>query len=366
MGRWQRRRLQASGFRLQARGLKPELLLALVGIACAHGRGEPRRIEITEPTVITTGPPQELPLGEMDDATLFDVGTRAFQAGDFEKAALHFDRLWSSFPASSSRPAALWNAALARERLGQFAAALERFEKYIELKNDPDAQLHAALAEYRLGQLPAAAQRLHEIEARPGLPVLTKAKAMVQEAVCRIESGLRADGERLLRSALDIYENDREERVDPALPAQAEFWLGEAFRGASREERLDPQAMDEKALGDALEKKAQLLLSAQGHYLRSIRRGDGEWATAAGYRIGEMYEELYAELVQAPLPRGLNESQRALYQEQLRKRVKNLVEKAIRIYEQTLSTAQRVGAQTGYVEKIEQALDRLRKLLLPN
>jgi tetratricopeptide (TPR) repeat protein len=365
--RWARRRLQASGFRRQARDLKPELLLALVGIACAHGRAEPQRIEITEPAVITAGPPQEVPLGEMDDATLFDVGTRAFQAGDFEKAVLHFDRLWTSFPSSSNRPAALWNAALARERLGQFAAALERFEKYIELKNnEPDAQLHAALAEYRLGQLPAAAQRLHALAARPGLPALTRAKVMVQEAVCRIEGGSRAEGEHLLRSALDIYENDREERIDPALPAQAEFWLGEVFRGASREERLDPLAMDQKALGDALEKKAQLLLSAQGHYLRSIRRGDGEWATAAGYRIGEMYEELYAELVQAPLPRGLNESQRALYQEQLRKRVKNLVEKAIRIYEQTLSTAQRVGAQTGYVEKIEQALDRLRKLLLPN
>ncbi len=61
-------------------------------------------------------------------------GRAPSRAGDFEKAVLHFDRLWSSFPSSSSRPAALWNAALARERLGQFAAALERFEKYLELK----------------------------------------------------------------------------------------------------------------------------------------------------------------------------------------------------------------------------------------
>ena len=321
-------------------------------------------MEITEPAVITGGPPQEVALGELDDATLFDVGTRAFQAGDFEKAALHFDRLWSSFPASSFRAPALWNAGLAHERLLRYAPALERFEKYIQLKNEADAQLHAALAEYKLGRFPAAAQRLHELAARPGLPLLVKASALMQEGVCRVEGGSRGEGERLLRDALDLSENDREESVDPALPAQAEFWLGEAFRGAFREQALDPLAMDEKGLADALEKKAQFLLSAQGHYLRSIRRGDGEWATAAGYRIGEMYEEFHDQLLTAPLPRGLTGDQRALYQQELRDKVRNLIEKSIRIYEQTLATAQRASAQSGYAEKTRQALERLRKLLL--
>ncbi len=348
---------QASGLRLQ--GL---LLLLLLG--CAQGRTQVRRVEITEPAVITAGPPQEVALGDLDDATLFDVGTRAFQAGDFEKAALHFDRLWSSFPASALRGPALWNAGLAQERLAHDGPALERFQKYIELKNETDAQLHAARAEYRLGLFPAAAQRLHALAARPGLPLLVKASALLQEGVCRIEGGSRAEGEILLRAALDLYENDREEPVDPALPAQAEFWLGEAFRGTFREQKLDPQTMDEKGLAEALERKAQFLLSAQGHYLRSIRRGDGEWATAAGYRIGEMYVEFHDQLVQAPLPPGLSADQRALYRQQLRDKVRSLIEKAIRIYEQTLATAQRVGAQGGYVEKTQAALERLRQLLL--
>ena len=348
--------------RLRASGFGAAVLCAALG--CAQGRSQVRRVEISEPAVITAGPPQEVALGDLDDATLFDVGTRAFQAGDFEKAALHFDRLWSSFPASPLRGPALWNAGLAHERLSQDALALERFEKYIALKNEPDAQLHAARAEYRLGRFAAAADRLHTLASRPGLPLLVRASALLQEGVCRVQGGSRADGEILLRTALDLYENDRDEPVDPALPAQAEFWLGEAFRGAFREQKLDPAAMDEKGLEGALERKAQFLLSAQGHYLRSIRRGDGEWATAAGYRIGEIYEEFHDQLLQAPLPRGLTDDQRALYQEELRNKVRNLIEKAIRIYEQTLATAQRVGAQSGYVEKTQQALERLRKLLL--
>src|SRR5207237_9850760 len=86
----------------------------------AHSRGEARRMEITEPTVITAGPPEQLQLGEMDDATLFDVGTRAFQAGDFAKAAACFDRI------AQPQPAAIWNAALSYERLRERAAGLAR------------------------------------------------------------------------------------------------------------------------------------------------------------------------------------------------------------------------------------------------
>ena len=332
-------------------------LALLLAAACAHAPAQPKRIEITEPAVITAGPPGQASLGEMDDATLFDVGTRAFQAGDFARAAACFDRI------AQPTPAAIWNAALAYERLGKFDEALQRYEKYIQLKNEPDAQFHAALAEYRLGRLGAAAQRLHDLAARPGITTLQKASAMVQEAVCRIESGARADGEILLRSALEAYDKDNEEAIDPALPAQAEFWLGEAFRGSFRAEALDPAAMDAQQLADALERKAQFLLSAQGHYLRCIRRGDGEWATAAGFSIGEMYEEMYDQLVNAPVPRGLDEEQQALYRQQLREKVKNLVGKAIRVYEETLSAAQRTGATSAYVEKTRQALERLRKLL---
>jgi hypothetical protein len=77
-----------------------------------------------------------------------------------------------------------------------------------------------------------------------------------------------------------------------------------------------------------------------------------------------MYEELHDQMVSASLPRGLNEDQRALYQDELRGKVKNLVSKAIRMYEETLDVAQRTGAANDYVRKTEQALERVRKLLL--
>jgi hypothetical protein len=227
--------------------------------------------------------------------------------------------------------------------------------------------MHAALAEHQLGRLDEAAARLHALSQRPGLPALTRASALVQEGVCDVEKGARAEGELLLREGLEIYDQQAaKQELDPALPAQAEFWLGEAFRGSFEALRLDPSAMDEQALGAALETKAQFLLSAQGHYLRCIRRGDGEWATAAGFRIGELYELFHDQLVGAPLPSGLTEDQRALYEGELRKKVRNLVQKAIHTYEETLSVAQRTGATSAYVSRTQAALERMRRLLLGN
>ncbi len=334
--------------------------LSAADVACSHA--QPRKIDIAEPLIITAGPPAQVALGEMDDATLFDAGARAFTAGQYEKAALHFDRLIDAFPRSDQLLPALWNAALAHERLEQYQSSLERFKAYLSRRDEPDAQFHAAFAEYKLHRTEDAAKRLHALSERSDLPPSRKGEALLQEGVCRVEGGARADGEKLLRAAAALYEKD--DAVDPALPAQVEFWLGEVYRFDFRELKLDPSTMDEKKLAETLESKAQFLLSAQGHYLRAIRKGDGEWATASGFRIGDLYEQFHDELIKAPLPRGLTGEQRGLYQSALRDKVRNLVGKAIRIYEQTLAAAQRVGAQSSYVSKTEDALNRLKKLLL--
>jgi tetratricopeptide (TPR) repeat protein len=315
-------------------------LCALALIACAHRTGSSsQRVDFAEGDVIVAGEPDP-----------FEAGTQAFKTGDFATAARDFDKARS-----------WWNAALAYDRLENYDVALERWQRYLRQSDEIDAQFHAAYDEHELHQIDAAERRLRAVLQRSDLKATDKASALLQIGVCEIESGKRADGELLIRQAMELY---GKEQVDPSLPAQAEFWLGEAYRGTFRESALDPSTMDEKQLGDALETKAQFLLSAQGHYLRCIRKGDGEWATAAGFRLGEMYEALHDELVNAPLPRNLTDAQRDIYKEELRKRVRTLVEKAVRIYEQTLSNAQETGAQNAYRQKTQDALERLRKLLL--
>lgn len=366
------------------------------------GQGSAKKVERIDlpETVITAGPKAELALADLTQDQLFDGGTKAFQAGDWTKATLHFDRFLALYPDSNDWASAVWNAGLAHERLSEWRLALERWETLLarasripadvkhasDLGDEVDIAFHAALDEHELGKLDDAIERLHALSERPGVQLARQAEAMVQEAVCRIERakvaraaaadgsiteaqkvGLngRAEGERLLRRALEVYEKAAADgSADSGLLAQAEFWIGEVYRSYFDETALDPKAMQEKALMDALETKAQFLLSAQGHFLRAIRKGDGEWATASGFKIGELYESFHEQIVNAPLPPGLDAEQQAVYREELKKKVRILLDKAMKVYEQTLATAQRVNAQSPYVAKTSEALARMRALLL--
>ena len=327
---------------MAARRLARLIALALLGAAaCAHRAAAPdaaardpagvaqRRI-VLDPIVVTAGKPDDPAIETKTDLQLFDDGAVYFRNGDFTRAAAHFDRIVSAFPRSPQYLVALYNAGLSHERLGHFTEALDRFE--VVLKRSPaggdavDATFHAALAEYRLGRLPAAAQRLHALSEQPGLAPQRKGEALMQEGVCRFESGARSEGEHLFRAAIAVFEKELGSgEVDSALPAQAEFWLGEVYRSYFRDAQLDPTTMDEKKLTAAMETKAEFLLSAQGHYLRSIRKGNGEWATASGFRIGELYEAFHDQLLGAPLPAGLDEEQAQLYRDELRNKVRVLM-----------------------------------------
>ena len=93
--------------------------------------------------------------------------------------------------------------------------------------------------------------------------------------------------------------------MDDYFPAQAQFFLGEIYRLHYEGVKLDPDEKGGRAVTD-LEYKAELLLSAQGHYLRAIRIGNGYWATAAGARIGGLYENLHDQMIHSPAPKELN------------------------------------------------------------
>jgi hypothetical protein len=127
---------------------------------------------------------------------------------------------------------------------------------------------------------------------------------------------------------------------------------------------LDPSKGDDAALERDLEHKAEMLLSAQGHYLRAIRMGNDRWAVASGFRIGELYDELRSQLLDAPLPGGLDAEAASAYRGELRKRVRVLAAKAITAYEQTLARAKRSGVDDlRFLADAQGALERLKSAL---
>ncbi|WPB79379.1 tetratricopeptide repeat protein [Archangium violaceum] len=334
------------------------------GTAVRETPETPRQQVQFDPVTVTA----DLELASLNDEELFAGGTSAFAANDFARAARYFGRLVDFHPQSKHRHEALYNAGLAHERLEQWEEANLRFSELADAEKGTgdtlDAAFRLAETQYHLERFADAARVLGTIAGRADLPVGKRLEAQVQQGVCELETGQSEKAEKTLRQALSTYESlaDKDE-VEDYFPAQAHFFIGEIYRQHYDQVKLDP-AKGSDALANDLNYKAELLLSAQGNYLRAIRVGNGHWATAAGSQIGSMYENLYEHLVNSPAPAELDAEEAAIYREEVRKKVRILLTKSINIYERTLEAAERIGSQNTFVGKTRQSLEKMKALLL--
>ena len=353
------------------------LLAALAALAsCAGPRtgapavpaGTERAPTITFPAETVAATPLDVELAGKNDEELFAIGTAAFGSGDFRRAASAFSRVVDLFPGSGHHAAALYDAGLSYERTGDWMLALERFRALEKGWDGPDAleaSFRIAECQYHLEDLPAAHAKLDEIVGRTGLSAGDRVRALAQRGVVELEMGKPEQAEATLRSAVLAWQAaaDRE-RLDEYYAAQAQYYLGEVYAGWFRALPLETARGDEALLGKQLEDKAEMLLSAQGHYLRAIRFGNDTWAVASGFRVGELYDGLRAQLVDAPLPPGLSGEEADAYRKELRRKLRVLATKAITAYEQTLQRASRSGVDDlRFLADAQASLERLRRVL---
>lgn len=349
-------------------------LPALLIGACATGRSaqlpasQPPPPEIVyEPEVVEAGR-GDVELAGKNDEELFALGTASYGAGDYRGAATAFVRIVDVHAASRHAATALFDAGLAFQKLEEWRLALERFRAFARGYDGPDAvdaEFRIAQCLYHLGELEDARAALRALAERDGLDPELRIRALAERGVVELDAGRGEDAERTLQLALQSWRDAGDkDRLDEWHAAQAQFYLGEVYRGWFRAIPLVPKGDDEGELARALESKAQMLLTAQGHYIRTIRMQNEQWAVAAGFRCGELYDELRKQLLDAPPPPGFDAEQAAAYRELLTKRVRILAEKAIVAYEQTLALAARARVEDNrFLEPTRKALDDMRAIL---
>lgn len=323
------------------------------------------RQELQFDAMTITGDPE---LEKLNDEELFAAGSAAFAAEDYRRAVRYFGRIADFHPASRHRRPALYNAGLAHERLKEWQEAYERFAELADAERGQgdalDAAFRVAEVAYHLERYEHAAQVLTTIANRTDISINRRIEAQVQRGICELEGGHKEQAESTLRKALGTYHGlEDKDQVDDYFPAQAQFFLGEIYRLNYESVELDPDRGTDQLAKD-LEYKAELLLSAQGHYLRAIRMGNGHWATAAGAQIGGLYENLYDHMVSSKAPRELSPEEAEVYRQELRKKIRVLITKAITIYERTLETAERIGSQNPFVDRTRERLRKMKELLL--
>ncbi len=345
------------------------LLVAVAVTGCVHVRKDvavkdknAQEVKFDEVTI--TG---DLELEKLNDEELFAAATSYYAAEDYTQAARYFGRICDFHQKSKHYRPALYNAGLALEKLKAWEDAWVRFSVLSDPKANGDAldaAFRVAECSYHLERYTDAIDVLKVIADRAELSPDKRIEARVQQGICELELDQKDAAESTLRSVLTLWNSlPDKDLVDDYFPAQAQFFIGEIFRLHYEDVQLDGSKSTAK-LAEDLEFKSELLLSSQGHYLRAIRIGNGYWATAAGNRIGGLYENMYDHMIHAPAPAELSPSEQELYKVELRKKIRVLIGKAITVYERTLEAAERIGASSPFVQQTRESLQRMKDLLL--
>ena len=334
--------------------------------ACAHLKPVDKSEHVQLDPLTITG---DLELERLNDEELFAAATAYYAAADFAQAARYFSRIADFHRKSPHWRASVYNAGLALEKLKAWEDAYHRFSELSApdacvADDSLDAAFRVAETLYHLERFAAAIDVLTRIGACKALPPNKRIEARVQQGVCELEAGQRETAQLTFRKVIEAWTSGADkDLIDDYFPAQAQFFLGETFRLHYEDVSLNADKSTDELAKD-LEYKSELLLSAQGHYLRAIRIGNGYWATAAGQRIGGLYESFYEHMTQAPAPKELSSDEADVYRQELRRKIRVLLTKAITIYERTLETAERIGAQSPFVEQTKASLRHMRDLLL--
>lgn len=341
-------------------------LAALLVTGCAHTRGTTpgNATEVKFDEVVITG---DLELEKLNDEELFAAATSFYAAEEYAQAARYFGRICDFHPKSRHYRPALYNAGLALEKVKAWDDAWVRFAVLADAKGNGDAldaAFRVAECDYHLERYDDAIELLRVIGDRTDLSSDKRIEARVQQGICEVEKGSIDAAESTLRGVLTFWNGlPDKDLVDDYFPGQAQFFLGEIFRLHYENVQLDGSKSTEK-LAEDLEYKSELLLSSQGHYLRAIRIGNGYWATAAGNRIGGLYQSMYEHMVNAPAPTELSAPEQEVYRGELRKKIRVLISKAITVYERTLEAAERIGASSPFVQQTRESLAQMKELLL--
>jgi len=318
--------------------------------------------------------PDGVHMETFDVAELFEHAGKALAEKRYDDAIAGYQRVLVEFPGDNKfRLPSLYNEGLAYQGKKDWAKAVDAFKKMGELApNSPDTkdamfQLGSTYAE--MGNWPTSATIFAQLLERKDMTADDKIEAYARRGYAQFQLKDLDTAERTFSTALYYYRSiEKDERLE------TDFYLGlvkyhlaqiphERFRAV-------PLRLPEKQMAKDLDDKARLLLTAQRQYIETIKMGNPQWASASGYQVGSLYEELYDAFIHAPIPTELmgqgNQEKREVYYEELRKKIRILLEKSLHTHEQNLLMLERLGVQNEWRDKSKLAFAKLRQLLDPS
>jgi tetratricopeptide (TPR) repeat protein len=295
---------------------------------------------------------REYPEAKTHETTMFLVASLYERIGEFEKAEKGYEAYLVKYPKGTKAQDALWNAALFADVLGNTKVALADYDKY--MKEYPAS--HDSLAAYdrqgkifeRLGDIKKVAEHYAAFAKKfPAAPVGRVFEA--HQKTARAYKTLKKDREAFAEWK---YLNERFAKLTPDdkksdkviyAAAQARYELYEPTYQSYMAVKLQ---LPSKKMTENLVRKAKMLGEVEKEYTQILAIGNGEYGIAALTRIGVAYNDFSKALMDAPVPNGLTDEQREIYQSELQNRAFPIEEKAIEAYEKALGKSRELHLYT--------------------
>jgi pentatricopeptide repeat protein len=286
-------------------------------------------------------------IDQLDLRELYQLAATAYKQKRYTQSIQLYEIILTYYPIHRHLFAALYNQALAYEDSGDIQKAIPLYLRVIQ--QHADQKQIALNATFRLAACYAKQKQwkkafsLYDKLLQSNLSDEDRLDALAYAGESLFYLEQHAQALPFLRLAVALHR--RRSNLDGSISypaAMSQYYWARIYhlRFLRRPFRL-PQSLMKEDLDD----KARNLLRAQSLYLDAIRLRHAEWALAAVYQIGKMYEEMHDHMINAPIPAELNQEEREIYNQELRKRIKILLDKALVTYYRNLLLAQRIGIQ---------------------
>ncbi len=279
---------------------------------------------------------------------LFKVASKAYDEKKYSLSIALYRRILKFFPLSRFRYAALYNLALSYEDNSQCNLAIPYYQQVLKLY--PEKKQIALNAKFRIAscynQLKKwkKAFQAYDQLLQEALDPEDRIDALAYAGESLFHLKRYNEALPLLRLAVAIYlRTQRPKGIISYAAAMAQYYHARIFDLKFRQRLFH---LPQSRMKEDLEFKARNLLKALKLYIKTIQLRHADWALAAVYRIGEMYEQMYADMMAAPIPKDLTKEETAIYIDELRKKIKVLLKRALSIYKKGLILADRIGIKS--------------------
>ncbi len=289
---------------------------------------------------------------------LMEKGERAILAQKWREAADAFETLLAAEPNGAHTEDALYGLATAYEGLEQREKAKATYDDLIK-RFPAGARARAALvrevqiAAY-LEDWTALGQIGEALLARKDADDVDRMTGLGARGLSKIEAGDDVGASRDVQNGLDLVDALKYGMTGrlPAPAAQLRFALGEIRR--VRSERVSFLPVTDDFLSK-INTRASGLMAAQSAYADAIRSVDMHWAAMSGYRIGEMYRSLHADLMAIPPQNAKADKDKQLFFGMMHLRYRVLLEKGIEMLRRTLTIREAGQDDSSWTKRAEKA-----------